>query len=126
VLEIITGLWTGEPFSYDGNRYTVTETVMKPTPVQEPRIPIISGGLWPNKKPFYRGAHCDGMIPHYRGDGVIPTERVDREQSGDLSFPERPSDAATEVRAMAEYYFEDTGGTGELFLPADPPHAGDG
>lgn len=44
-LDIITGLWTGEPFDYDGEHYTVTDAVLKPTPVQEPRIPVIIGGL---------------------------------------------------------------------------------
>lgn len=96
---------------------------MKPTPVQEPRIPIIVGGLWPNKKPFHRGARWDGMIPHYRGDGVIPAEGVTADQSGDLTIPERPDGAKAEVREMVEYYLERAGDESDLFLPADPPHA---
>lgn len=71
-LDIVAGLWRGDAFSYDGNHYTVDEAVVLPTPVQQPRTPIIVGGVWPNKKPFHRGARWDGIVPHYRGDGVSP------------------------------------------------------
>lgn len=124
-LEIIAGLWTGEPFSFDGAHYTVEDAVVKPTPVQEPRIPIVVGGIWPNKKPFRRGGRWDGMVPHYRGDGVIPADGVTSDQSGDLTIPPRDGDARTEVQEMVEYYFEHSDGGGELFLPTDPPHAAD-
>jgi hypothetical protein len=66
------------------------------------------------------------MIPHYRGDGIVPTDGFDVEQTGDLNLPERSGDARSEVQEMVEYYFESVGGTGDLFLPADPPHASDG
>lgn len=124
-LEVITGLWSGEPFSFDGDHYTVNDAVLKPTPVQEPRIPIIVGGIWPNKKPFHRGSEWDGMIPHYRGDGVIPGEGIKQEESGDLVIPARPHDAETEVTEMVEYYSGLSEKPGELFLPTDPPHAGE-
>ncbi|MFW6153451.1 MAG: LLM class flavin-dependent oxidoreductase [Halobacteriota archaeon] len=88
-LDVITGLWTGEPFSYEGEHFTVDEAVMQPRPVQEPRIPIIVGGLWPNKQPFHRGARWDGMIPHYRGDGIIPAEGLDPDETGDQDLPAR-------------------------------------
>lgn len=122
-LEVITGLWSGEPFSYDGDHYTVDGAVLRPTPVQDPRIPIVVGGVWPNKKPFRRGSRWDGMIPHYRGDGVIPAEGVERQRTGDLDIPPRPGDPETEVREMVAYYRDRSDGAGELFLPADPPHA---
>lgn len=124
-LDVITGLWTGEPFSYDGEFFTIDEAVMRPTPVQEPRIPIVVGGVWPNKKPFHRGSEWDGMMPHYRGDGVIPAEGIDSEQSDDLVLPERPGDVKAEVRDMLEYYTGLREEPGELFLPADQPHASD-
>ncbi|MEF8906510.1 MAG: LLM class flavin-dependent oxidoreductase [Haloarculaceae archaeon] len=124
-LAVITGLWTGEPFSFDGEFFTVDEAVMRPTPVQEPRIPIVVGGVWPNKKPFHRGSEWDGMMPHYRGDGILPVEGYDRDQTGDLDIPERPGDVKTEVSDMLEYYTGLTEEPGELFLPADQPHASD-
>lgn len=122
-LQIIDGLWTGEPFSFDGEYYTVDDAVLRPTPAQEPRIPIVIGGLWPNKKPFRRGARWDGIIPHYRGDGVLPAEGADEEETGDFSLPSRSGSPEDEVRSMVEYYAEQAEVVGEVFLPADPPHA---
>src|SRR5919202_1949683 len=41
-LEILTGLWEGQPFRYDGRHYRVQETnfMVPPPPAQRPRIPI--------------------------------------------------------------------------------------
>lgn len=118
-LDIIKGLWSGEPFSYDGDFFAIDHAVLKPTPVQEPRIPVIIGGIWPNKKPFHRGARWDGMVPHYRGDGVVP-------QDGATYAPPRHDDVThdEEVQNMVEYYNSIVDEPGELFLPADPPDGG--
>jgi len=62
-LEIITGLWTGKPFSYRGKHYQVGPTQFLPSPKQTPRIPIWVGGFWPRKAPFGRAARWDGVIP---------------------------------------------------------------
>ena len=39
-LEIVTGLWSGEPFEHRGEQFTVRETCFRPPPVQRPRIPV--------------------------------------------------------------------------------------
>ena len=62
-LDIVTGLWTGKPFSYDGRHYHLGSSVFLPTPVQRPRIPIWVAGFWPRKAPFRRAAKWDGLIP---------------------------------------------------------------
>ncbi|UCE96399.1 MAG: LLM class flavin-dependent oxidoreductase, partial [Candidatus Bathyarchaeota archaeon] len=62
-LDIITGLWTGKPFSYSGKHYTINETIFMPKPVQSPRIPIWVACFWPNKKPLRRAARYDGVVP---------------------------------------------------------------
>ncbi len=62
-LEIITGFWSGKPFSYRGKHYQIRRTVFLPPPVQKPRIPIWVGGFWPRKGPFRRAARWDGVIP---------------------------------------------------------------
>jgi alkanesulfonate monooxygenase SsuD/methylene tetrahydromethanopterin reductase-like flavin-dependent oxidoreductase (luciferase family) len=64
-LEIIGGLWTGEPFSYRGRHYRVAETVFRPTPRQRP-LPIWIGGRWPHTRPFRRAARFDGVFPTHR------------------------------------------------------------
>lgn len=62
-LEIITGLWSGKPFSFSGKHYQIKKTVFLPSPVQKPRVPIWVGGFWPRVGPFMRAARWDGVIP---------------------------------------------------------------
>ena len=62
-LEILSGLWKGEPFSHHGEHYRVEETTFLPRPDQSPRIPIWVAGNPPNKPPFRRAARWDGVFP---------------------------------------------------------------
>src|SRR6266566_624536 len=62
-LAILTGLWTGAPYSHDGRAYRVAENVFLPRPVQLPRIPVWIAGRWPNRPPFRRAAQWDGVVP---------------------------------------------------------------
>ena len=59
-LDVILGLWTGEPFSYQGRHFQVNAMTFLPTPVQKPRIPILVGGGWPLRGPSLRAARYDG------------------------------------------------------------------
>ncbi len=43
---IMTGLWTGEPFSYSGTRYSVTDAVVLPRPTRG-QLPILLGANGP-------------------------------------------------------------------------------
>jgi alkanesulfonate monooxygenase SsuD/methylene tetrahydromethanopterin reductase-like flavin-dependent oxidoreductase (luciferase family) len=62
-LDIITGLWSGEPFSYDGVHYHLETMTFLPKPKQTPRIPIWVGGSYPFKTPFLRAARYEGVAP---------------------------------------------------------------
>jgi len=62
-LDILDGLWSGEPFQFDGEHYHIEQAQFLPPPFQQPRIPIWVGGVWPNKRPFRRMARWDGMFP---------------------------------------------------------------
>lgn len=68
-LEVLAGLWSGEPFSYAGTHYTVQNAHFRPAPVQQPRIPVWVGGFWPHKAPFRRMARWDGMFPLVQAEG---------------------------------------------------------
>ena len=59
-LDVILGLWSGEPYSYQGHYFQVHEMTFLPKPVQQPRIPILVGGGWPLKGPALRAARYDG------------------------------------------------------------------
>jgi alkanesulfonate monooxygenase SsuD/methylene tetrahydromethanopterin reductase-like flavin-dependent oxidoreductase (luciferase family) len=65
-LDILTGLWQGQPFNYDGKHYHIKETKFYPLPppVQQPRIPIWAVGAWPRKKSMRRVLRCDGLLPN--------------------------------------------------------------
>ena len=64
-LEILTGLWQGQPFSFTGKHYQIQELdhFPPPPPIQQPRIPIWVVGLWPRPKSMRRVTHYDGLIP---------------------------------------------------------------
>lgn len=62
-LAVLTGLWSGESFSFSGKYFHIDNTRFIPTPVQRPRIPIWVAGTWPKRPPFRRAARYDGVIP---------------------------------------------------------------
>jgi alkanesulfonate monooxygenase SsuD/methylene tetrahydromethanopterin reductase-like flavin-dependent oxidoreductase (luciferase family) len=65
-LDVLIGLWSGEPFSYAGKYYQIEDAHFLPKPLQQPRIPIWVGGFWPNKAPFRRAAKWDGAFPLFQ------------------------------------------------------------
>jgi alkanesulfonate monooxygenase SsuD/methylene tetrahydromethanopterin reductase-like flavin-dependent oxidoreductase (luciferase family) len=102
-LTVISGLQSGEDFSFDGSHHRVSGVRMLPPPQQRPRVPIWIGGRWPNRAPFRRAARYDGVVPTHvdfeKGETMPPAvvhevvsyvedHRVDR----------RPFDVALEGR----------------------------
>jgi alkanesulfonate monooxygenase SsuD/methylene tetrahydromethanopterin reductase-like flavin-dependent oxidoreductase (luciferase family) len=77
-LEVLTGLWSGQPFSHEGQYYTVRNAQFRPIPAQTPRIPIWVAGIWPNKMPFRRAARWDGVFP------IVEGPRIQPEQVGEM------------------------------------------
>ncbi len=76
-LEIIDGLWRGEPFQHHGEHYQVDEIAFHPRPVQRPRIPVWVGWKWPNQKPLQRAARWDGAVPFAMdGDQYLDLDAV--------------------------------------------------
>ena len=60
-LEILKGLWSGEPFSFHGKYYQLDTVTFLPKPLQSPRIPIWLAGGWPSRKPLRRAVRWDGI-----------------------------------------------------------------
>ena len=87
-LDIITGLWRGQPFNYEGQHYHIKETKFYPLPppVQQPRIPIWVVGAWPKQKSLQRVLRYDGLLPNVMGADGQPREMT-----------------ADDVRAMHNY-----------------------
>lgn len=75
-LDVLTGLWSGQPFSYQGEHYQVQDAVFLPTPVQSPRIPIWVAGHWPHKRPFRRAARWNGFFADLVGVDWVQGEII--------------------------------------------------
>ena len=61
-LAIITGLWQtppGERFAFEGKHYSLAKSPALPKPVQEPRPPVVLGGIGPRKTPALAARFAD-------------------------------------------------------------------
>lgn len=72
-IDILTLLYQGQPFDYDGKHYHLKLTEMDemhypPKPVQQPRIPLWVPGLWPRKKSMQRVLKSDGLLVEKLGE----------------------------------------------------------
>lgn len=61
-LEILKGLWSGEPFGHEGRHYRFGPMTFRPTPVQQPRIPIWVVGAWSHERSMRRVLRFDGIV----------------------------------------------------------------
>lgn len=110
-LEVITGLWTDAPLTYSGDHFTLDEAEVHPTPVQEPRVPLLMGAWWPNKKPFHRGARWDGIMPFMAS---LTADEIGPHGEEPTGSPEE------EVREMLSYYHEIADDPGDILIPMVP------
>jgi alkanesulfonate monooxygenase SsuD/methylene tetrahydromethanopterin reductase-like flavin-dependent oxidoreductase (luciferase family) len=62
-LTILNGLWSGEPFSFQGEFFNISEVTFLPKPVQQPRIPVWIGGGWNTPAAARRAAQWDAFFP---------------------------------------------------------------
>jgi alkanesulfonate monooxygenase SsuD/methylene tetrahydromethanopterin reductase-like flavin-dependent oxidoreductase (luciferase family) len=109
-LQVITGLWSGEPFSFEGEHYHIKEAQFLPKPAQQPRIPIWVAGVWPNKKPFRRAAQWDGVFPIVNDqDGQVTAAQVRDVIAYIMQFRESsaPFDVVAEGRSSGTDHEED-------------------
>jgi len=85
-LDILTGLWRGQPFAYAGKHYTVapTDFLPPPPPVQEPRIPIWVVGVWPSPRSMARALRFDGLLPQVMRPAEGPERRAQQATPDDL------------------------------------------
>jgi alkanesulfonate monooxygenase SsuD/methylene tetrahydromethanopterin reductase-like flavin-dependent oxidoreductase (luciferase family) len=99
-LAIVTGLLSGDQFSFAGKHYSIKPAQFMPKPIQ-PHIPIWLAGTWPRPRPFRRAARYDGVVPM--------SANIEKDLSID------------DVRAIAKFIKEHRSGAGAF----DIVHAGD-
>jgi alkanesulfonate monooxygenase SsuD/methylene tetrahydromethanopterin reductase-like flavin-dependent oxidoreductase (luciferase family) len=99
-LQIVTGLWTGEPYEFHGTHYEVESVTFRPTPVQQPRIPIWVAATWPSRRPMRRAAKWDGVAPIFFSSeeqrDVEPTPGMVRELA-DYAAVHRTADSPLDI-----------------------------
>jgi alkanesulfonate monooxygenase SsuD/methylene tetrahydromethanopterin reductase-like flavin-dependent oxidoreductase (luciferase family) len=61
-LAILEGLWSGQPFGFEGRHYRFGPMTFRPTPIQRPRIPIWVVGAWPHERSMRRALRWDGIV----------------------------------------------------------------
>jgi probable F420-dependent oxidoreductase len=113
-LDVVAGLWTGDPFSFEGEHFRVSDVAFLPKPVQSPRIPIWVAGVWPGKAPFRRAARWDGAYPFKIGAAGYP-ESLTPDDLRDLRA------CIAEQRTSGEPFDVTVGG----YTPADRAPAAD-
>jgi alkanesulfonate monooxygenase SsuD/methylene tetrahydromethanopterin reductase-like flavin-dependent oxidoreductase (luciferase family) len=57
-LDVVTGLWRGEPFSYGGAHFTIRDAQFLPAA----SIPIWVAATTPHRRPVQRAARFDGLV----------------------------------------------------------------
>jgi len=122
-LEILTGLWSEEPFSYEGEHYQLEGMTFRPPPVQRPRIPIWVVGAWASRKSMGRALRHVGVLVATIGGSAeenrAETTPFDIVWEGQTPG-EDPGRAAAVVRPYAE-----AGATWWIESPWTPPNEPD-
>jgi hypothetical protein len=121
-LEVLAGLWSGKPFTHEGQYYTIDNVDYYPRPVQQPRIPVWVVGAWPKPKSMERTLRWDGILPivmHVDGSMAVPNSDelramkayIDEHREGEGTFDivtegetpgDGPDEAAAIIRPLAE------------------------
>ena len=81
-LAILDGLWSGEPFAFEGRHYRFGSMTFRPPPIQQPRIPIWVVAVAGSDRSMARAARWDGLVSQVgEPDGLAPiTAWLDRER----------------------------------------------
>ena len=111
-LEVLSGLWSGQPFSHHGAHYSFDGVQFLPPPVQVPRIPVWVSAMARNERTLGRAARWDGVVLGAMtaggGMGVLPPEAV----ADVAARPDAPADIVVAAPAGTDpALYEDAGAT---------------
>jgi alkanesulfonate monooxygenase SsuD/methylene tetrahydromethanopterin reductase-like flavin-dependent oxidoreductase (luciferase family) len=104
-LAILTGLLSGEPFSFSGDYFQLGEVQFVPKSVQQPRIPIWIGGGYPLPGPTERAIQYDGSCMYH-----VPADQQWVDMSPDDIHNLRERVRMTRGNAAADAYTIAVGG----------------
>ena len=94
MMQVIKGLGSGQPFTFNGRHFQLDDVVMEPTPVQSNGVPVYLGVHW-----------------HGRGDGQgaqreRQARRAARLADGVISISATPDEFVEMTGAVRDYYAE--------------------
>jgi probable F420-dependent oxidoreductase len=76
-ITVLKGLFSGEPFTFGGEHYTITDYTAQPVPVQRPHPPFFVGGGGRRTLTLAgREADIVGFAPRIRAGGKVDTRSV--------------------------------------------------
>ena len=112
-IDILTLLFTRQPFDYDGKHFHLKLTQLDPMyyppqPVQQPRIPLWVPGIWPRMKSMRRLLKCDGLLPQK----MNPSGEFEPVTPADLNQMKAYIDSNRELTTPFDYVAE--GKSGDL------------
>lgn len=111
-LEVVSGLWSGQPFSHHGAHYRLDDVQCLPTPLQQPRLPVWVSAMARNERTLGRAARWDGVIlgemTANGGTAVLPADAV-----ADVAHrPDAPADIVVAAPAGTDpELYRDAGAT---------------
>jgi alkanesulfonate monooxygenase SsuD/methylene tetrahydromethanopterin reductase-like flavin-dependent oxidoreductase (luciferase family) len=97
-LAILEGLWSGEPFAFNGRHHRFDEMSFVATPVQQPRIPIWVVAAWPHERSMRRTLRWDGVYAQVEGSNGIRAVAEWAEREWPAVTRDRPWDIVAEGR----------------------------
>lgn len=75
-LDVVQGVWSQPRFDYQGEYYSVEDTVLEPKPVQKPGPTLYAGGESPAAKELI-SARCDAWLTHGDPPEIIAPKLAD-------------------------------------------------
>jgi alkanesulfonate monooxygenase SsuD/methylene tetrahydromethanopterin reductase-like flavin-dependent oxidoreductase (luciferase family) len=97
-LDIVTGLWAGQPFAYAGKHYTISPTTF-PTigsTVQQPHPPIWCVGVLNRPRTMIRALRWNGLLPQVMVDGKGESASLEAVAKVRAEIGDRPYDIVIE------------------------------
>ncbi len=87
-LEVVSGMWSEERFSFSGDYYNVADAILEPKPVQKPRPIIYAGGESPRAKEMI-SKQCDAYLMHGDPPATVAEKIADmRARRESLGLPD--------------------------------------
>ena len=93
-LDVVCGLWRGQPFDYDGKHFSIRPTEF-PTIgqlAQQPRVPIWCVGALGHTRSMARALRWDGLIPQVLEKGVARQAKLEELASIKQLLPQQGYD----------------------------------